>query len=279
MKIPATIDSAMWEVVESGNQALMDEFADRYPEYKSELAKRVTMMRELRSSKPAPASKPAFRPRANVQEFEPARRWSTPTLIVTIAATAAASLAIYRLIETRPQSTAVIVPPVNTNPQPSTDMRLYQPDPKPQQAPVQPDANTGDQDTTPPKDPSRNDFFQKPVNLSAENVPLSSVLQDLATQANLVLEAAPKMPNPMIRATYVNTPAINVLEDLGRNFGFTPFRQGPRSALLVPARDAGTGGGQNPNGTPAPQTGGNPTLEGPVNTRGGGLGPLPAVGE
>jgi ferric-dicitrate binding protein FerR (iron transport regulator) len=283
MKMPPAIDSAMWEVVESGDQALMDEFAARYPEHKGELAKRLTMVRDLKGSKPRAEVKPAFHPRANVEMPRSAARWTTSTVALAVVGTVLATFGLVRIVD---QVQARNNPPAtepSSTPYTPPKMQMYQPpegqipenDPGPEQT-----APSGSQE--PPKvDPAQLDPFQRRVTIAIEDAPLSSVLQDIATQANLVLEAAPGMPDVRIHAQYVNAPAMQVLEELGRAFGFTPLKQSRRSALLIPARDRTTptsglptDGSQDSTST----TGGNP-LHGPVNSRAPQDEVLPPVGE
>ena len=50
-KIPQEIDQLMWSVAEEGSVNALNEFEQRYPEHKFELARRLTMVRELKGAK------------------------------------------------------------------------------------------------------------------------------------------------------------------------------------------------------------------------------------
>jgi hypothetical protein len=78
-----------------------------------------------------------------------------------------------------------------------------------------------------------------------ESAPLKTVLQAVAAQAGLKLDIAPGLGNPTVNVNIEGQSGIEVLEKLGKQYGFTPFAQGGKSVLIIPAAD-----GAGPTDTP-----------------------------
>ncbi|MCH8979010.1 MAG: hypothetical protein IH945_07175, partial [Armatimonadetes bacterium] len=72
MKLPREIDELMWDVAERDDNDTLDQFVERYPEFRSELAKRLQMVRGLRSSRPT-RPMPKFVPNQTVRNLGPSR--------------------------------------------------------------------------------------------------------------------------------------------------------------------------------------------------------------
>ena len=70
MKLPREIDELMWDVAERDDNETLDQFVERYPEFRSELAKRLQMVRGLRGSRPT-RPMPAFVPKQTVRNRAP----------------------------------------------------------------------------------------------------------------------------------------------------------------------------------------------------------------
>jgi hypothetical protein len=83
--------------------------------------------------------------------------------------------------------------------------------------------------------------FDRKITVEFDRALLSQVLEDVALKGGVRLQAGPGMPDLEIEAKYYRLPVITILNDLGRNFGFTPMKQTDSEALLIPAVD-----GQNP---------------------------------
>ena len=279
-KIPPAIDSAMWEVVESNDQQLMDEFAERYPGYKPELTKRVNMVRSLKGSRPKTEIKPKFVPVVMEPSPMAAPRWSTGVLLFAAASVAFATFVgvrLYDQLNRRPETVVV----QNNAPAPQTNPNQATPEPNQNSQSTQP--NPVNQPTigdgTGEKPLKAEDPFQRRVTIKTERSSLMLVLGEIARQAGINLAPAPGMIDLEIQADYQNEPAISVLNDLGRNFGFTAMKEGDRDALLVPARDpndtsANMDQGSLPRSSPIES---NPSLSGPID-RNQKPGSLPPVG-
>lgn len=239
MKIPREIDDLMWEVAEADSVDLIDDFGARYPAYKAELVGRLKMVRELKGARPkAEAQQPVFHPTPEA----PVRKAPRAMWLFALAGgflLVSGVLAGMMISGWLPRSQQAALNTAVTNqapaferfPEPTEnsaqlEQRTWIPGPPPQGSP-QPS-------TQPP--PAYSPFDRK-VTVQVERGRLSDVLQQVATLAGVRLQAAPGMPDPEIVADYAEMPAISVLNDLGRNFGFTTLKQTETEALLVPAID------------------------------------------
>lgn len=228
MKVPPEIDELMWQIAEADEPAAYAEFEARYPEFIQEMSKRTEMVRSLKGSRPAHAvrKRDRFMPSRQVQS-RPVSAWALA--LVGVAAMAGVSFATYGVVKyvesQNPVKPTIIVQnppaqtPQNTN-LPTTTGGTPQTTPDNAQQP-------------PPQEPV--DPFDTPVTVIADRTSLQEALYSIATQAGVTLELAPEFPNTEISIDYRGLPAIQVLRDMGRNFGFTPFVQTRNSALLIPA--------------------------------------------
>jgi hypothetical protein len=225
MKIPPEIDRLMWAVAEANDPKALDDFEARYPMYRYELGKRLSMLRGLRGARPTEA----------VRVFEPRYATSSPLRprwVYAVGALCLASLAVASYFGTAlmlPRNPKPIAAPLVRIDPPRVDGGVeYVPapeNPTPQVVPVRPRIDPV------PQTPA----YLKPQNLQLDEAPLQTALQLLAAQSGLRIEFAPGMANPKISIDYRGQSAIEILKDMGEQFGFTAFDQGDRSVLVVPA--------------------------------------------
>jgi hypothetical protein len=73
--------------------------------------------------------------------------------------------------------------------------------------------------------------------LKIDNARLLDVLQLISETCKIKIDPAPGMPNPEVMVNYTQRNAMEMLSDLGAQYGFTPLNQHDGSILVVPARD------------------------------------------
>jgi hypothetical protein len=233
-RVPVEIDDLMWTIAERGETKAVEEFEARYPEHKYELARRIAMLRGLKveGSRAHPTKHPpAFRPR-EVRRTPPPRRMMLAVGALCLAAVAAASYTVVSFMQPAPPRSVERqpkLPPVIETQEPPTPALKDLP-PVVQETPP-PDPVT----TTPPADPPH----LRPQDLRVERAPLMSALELIAQQGGIRLTIGPGMPNPDVKLEYTGTSTLQMLQDLGHRYGFTPFDQGDGSVLIIPATDPG----------------------------------------
>ena len=267
MKFPPEIDELMWQVAESDDTAAADEFVIRYPEYKEEFARRIRMVRSLKGSRPKQkVNHGRFMPSANVEVAQPSRLALAGAILSILAGSVLATVGAVRWFDSRqpapiPDSvTETVQNPFPAGNQPDGGAAITPPE-----GTQTPGSQAGEEGAVAATDP-----FARPVTIVASQISLNAALDDIARQAGVQLESAPGMEDQEIMLDYRGVPAIEVMRDLGRNFGFTVFVQGERVALLVPARDPSAGGTSGQLGRSGPPID-------PNDSR-GGLSPLPGTG-
>ncbi|MCU0315351.1 MAG: hypothetical protein MUC92_02030 [Fimbriimonadaceae bacterium] len=267
MKVPPELDDLMWKLAETDDPQALEEFGDRYPDFRQEMAQRLRMVRNLKGAKPS-AKVDRFVPKAEVVPYaEPTPKWMVPAAIfMGVVSIAFATYA----VTTFAQSQARQEPPVAQNSQqqppttPSDDDYLKKDrstlDPNdPGQVPAQPtNPNPGVASQVPPA-------FKIRVTVRGTDVSLMQMLQSVAAQAGIQLEIPPGFVDQRINCDYQNSEALAVMQDMGRNFGFSAFVQGDRTVLLIPARSPDPDTSERPSsGSSSPASGGDNVLP-PVN--------------
>jgi hypothetical protein len=226
-KIPEDIDQLMWSVAESGDPRAVDEFELRFPDFKYELGKRLMMVRQLRGAKAGPIGDKA------IPQFQPPRRETglraypvrLVAAVVVLAAMAAISFTVTRALLGAPDQPRFAVTPEDGELRSVQDHVLpRQPEPTPSFVPPN------------PREELPKEYLRK-ISVSVESAPLSQVLALVAERAGFQLEIAPGLDNPRIAMAYENADGIAILEDMGKQLGFTPFFQGGGKVLIVPAVD------------------------------------------
>lgn len=240
-RLPPEVDQLLWTLAETGSAQAVEEFEARYPQYRYELGRRMTMVRGLKGEK-VRAEKaqaiPTFRPRPLPSRANPRALAWTGALV--LAALAAAS---YTLTTT-----------LSAPPEPRPDPRpapVAQTEVKPAPAPPEPAPHRSSVVENAPKPPPETDetpddvkpdatpAYLRPQTVKMKRAPLVDALKVIAMQGGLKIVMGPGMPNPDIAVDYEGKNTIEILQDLGRQYAFTPFDQGDGSVLIIPARDDG----------------------------------------
>lgn len=76
----------------------------------------------------------------------------------------------------------------------------------------------------------------RPISIRSNKIGLHRALRSIGAKAGLKILIAPGLEDEIVVLDY-RGPALQVLTDIGRNFGFTPITQGERTIILVPAAD------------------------------------------
>lgn len=232
MKLPREIDELMWDVAERDDNDTLDQFVERYPEFRSELAKRLQMVRGLRGSRPV-RPMPSFQPKQNVRSLGPSRLAVTAVVGFVMVSVVFATYATMQYLDAKNTTPEAVKPePAKvTNPGVSSDGggggRTAQPFPK-----LDTSTEYAGQYFA-----AAGTIFDSPVTIESEDIGLEDAIREIVDKAGLEVMIGPGLPDKRIRLKYVEQPAISILHDLGRAFGFTPFRQGDSKVLVVPARD------------------------------------------
>ena len=175
-KIPQEIDQLMWSVAEEGSANALSEFEQRYPEHKFELARRLTMVRELKGAKKGKSEvvvrAPRFQPRANTtSQLSVGLRAG----LITMGVVALGTIAFIATTMTTPSNVPAPAPIIETG-APKGPEVVYLPPKQPQTKPV---------DQTPPSNPPAQpvqeaDALLKPTDIVVEVAPLQTVLRMVA---------------------------------------------------------------------------------------------------
>lgn len=230
--IPPSMDELMWLVAEQDDPSALETFGKRYPEYRNELGHRLQLVRGLKGSRPTQTPDPqipAFElrpePRPSVQRWVAVAACSVVLLGVafgsyvaikrwnpernpapTVSSVAAPPSSIPSVGSFEPQSKSI--PNVPSEPSPN------EPTPK-QEVPV----------------------YAQPISLKLEGVSLLQAISSVVRLSRLKVEYAPGMPDIQVSIEYANMSGMDILRDMGKTFGFTPFEQEPGTVLLIPATD------------------------------------------
>jgi len=276
-RLPRAIDELMWEIAEADSPDAVEEFGNRYPEYRSELVKRLYAVRGLKGAKPL-ASPRRFEPKQHMTSHPLPQntRWATVGVVALLAVTLVfAGLTVAKVTENLNKKPAQSV--VQNEPPAIPYVTPMQPVPEGSKPPVNhpEDKPAIPPDSVPPA--TAEDRFERLVTLNEPKVHLHDALNKLGKQAGLRLVLAPGLPNPLVVIQYDNARASVVLKDMGQNFGFTALPQDDKTALIVPAveRNAkpeapGTGDFTGPGLKPlSPTAKPGKTIPGPMNDTNG----------
>ncbi|MEZ5162584.1 MAG: hypothetical protein R2688_02320 [Fimbriimonadaceae bacterium] len=199
MKIPPEIDSLMWQLAESEDVAALDQFGQKYPDYKVEMTRRLKMVRGLKGAKPEKAAKTRdkFMPSPRVRAYG-SPRWVMPVVAIGLLASVVfATVGTMRFMDS-----------VNKKQVAETNEPVQMPGDQLGQA----DPNLGPGNST-PSNPENNSVeppepqvpptpFDTHVTVVASRIRLADALQDIAAQAGVSLEWAPGMPDIEIAVDY-----------------------------------------------------------------------------
>ena len=225
-RVPPELDSLMWTLAEQGNDRAMDEFGERHPELRSELLHRISMVKGLRGEKKRTADPPKAIPR-----FVPRETQSGSPMVVVggLVLCAVAALAYLTTVLLSPvQPTRRVEHPKEGLP------KIVVPAPSLNQ----PVVIKGE--TKPPAPPVEEPSTEPALvkgSLKIDNARLLDVIQLISGTCKIRIDPAPGMPNPEVMVNYSDKNAMEMLADLGAQYGFTPLNQHDGSILVVPARD------------------------------------------
>jgi len=230
-KIPPEIDSLMWIVAETDDVQAIDEFGERHPEYRSELIKRLSMVRSLRSSRPN-GPMPVFRREVARPTSKP--RWTTALAGLALAALGFAGYTAVSRNQTPTTPERPYVQPIKDDPiatggtrplltEPRRDPNYHVIDPNEEQ-PIQ-------------QRPAVKRMWERPIEITMSDIGLSTALEAIAMQSGLTMQIAPGMPEVFVQLNYPSMDPMAILKDMGATFGFTIFEQQPGVILIVPEID------------------------------------------
>lgn len=252
--ISPEFDAFMWTVAESGDDLAIDQFGERYPEMRAEMLKRLAMIRELKASKPGTAfanTPPRFVP--PLRSSGPSLpRWAWAMAPILLAGIAFGSFQVATKFmggpEERPKP-EIIKYDVNGFPDPNIVQNQKEPDtnlraPEYKVGPIKDNVEVVE----------GGPVYERPIDLQAENTTLIATLNLIQKKSGLRIERAPGFQDFQISMKYSGLSPVEVLRDLGRNFGFSVFEQEPGHVLLIPEVDPKTQEGVEHSQTVDPKT-------------------------
>lgn len=234
--IPKDIDALMWSVAESNDSSAIEEFGNRYPDYRTDLVSRLQLVRGLKGAKPAVgqiATPPRFVPAQARGSFAiPRIAWVLAPAVLAGVAFASYTIAIQSM---GPSAHSVRSEP---NRQPIVERGLPEPLPDDQAPPdglVDPRVEriAENNESTKPLP------FEQPIGLRFEKISLHAAIDAIGKTSGLSIELAPGLEDMDITLKYSNMAPVEILRDMGANFGFTVFEQSRGSVLIVPEVDRG----------------------------------------
>lgn len=232
--VPNDLDQLMWSIAESGDVAAADDFERRFPEWKVELESRIAMVRGLKHAKPASRPVTPEIPRF-VPKPKPAQAPQRMGWVVALSATAVLAFSTFIYVYLKPPEP---VPIQTTEPtaktQSTTDDWTTDELPSEPQA-ANPSASGAGSQPQPQTPPPVTMPWEHRHDLAIEGAPLVDVLSLIGDVTKLKVEIAPNMPNPTVTVTYTQRTGMEMLNELGRQYGFTALDQGKGSVLIVPA--------------------------------------------
>ena len=223
-RVPPELDSLMWTLAEEGNERAIDEFGERHPELRTELLHRMTMVKGLRGEKKRSSDPPKAIPRFVPKEAPSGAPVYVVGGLVLCAVGALAYLTTVLLSPTQPTRRVEHPNAGLPHVQPSTS--------------TEPVVVKGD--TRPPAPPVIQEESEPALvkgSLKIDNAKLLDVIELISETCKIKIDPAPGMPNPEVMVNYTQKDAMEMLSDLGAQYGFTPLNQHDGSILVVPARD------------------------------------------
>jgi len=239
-KVSPEVERLMWLIAEDRDPRAIADFESRFPDLKYELSKHISMVNGLKTAgrKVPPHTIPRFVPKYAA----PKPGFNRGYILAFAALLAASALGSWSYFSGNSHSPTPVnvvshVPPdspPNTIRFPETG--LGSPNPGTTNAP---NPTTGSNplttDMTPPA-VHVDDPMMHPVSFPDGTAPLKTVIASICKQAGLIPEMAPGMPEVEVVLNYHDQPAGEVLEDLGKKYGFTARPQEKGAFLMVPTR-------------------------------------------
>jgi hypothetical protein len=237
--IPKEVDDLMWSVAEANDPTAIEEFGDRYPNYRDELLKRMRTVKALKAGSKLPRSGavPVFR-NTQVQPTNWRLIWAT----FGFAILALFAFGIFRLTnhEVPPTNVAPInveapkLPEANVAVQSNNEMR-------PMTVPQPNDATASNSPIGPPTTlDEANIVPQSQGNLKdvkLESAQLQAAILMIADAGHFSVTFGPGMPNPTVNLNFEKMAPMDMLRALGEQYAFTPVEDGLHSVLIIPKKD------------------------------------------
>jgi hypothetical protein len=240
-RISRELDDLMWLVAEGEDPQAIAEFEARYPDLRPALARRIAAVEALRAagkSRRRSEGIPPFRPR------RPQPVWMSPRVAAAVGGLAlfalagASYLVTSHVFGSQPASVVahMAAPPETVLPEPAITAPPPATEVVPPADPAGVFAEAGDLEIAPgpPNRPLQE--------IRIDGAPLLTALEAVAELSGLRLEIAPGMPNGVVSVRSGGRTGLEVMQELGREHGFTAFYQGGNTVLLVPAVDGASAG-------------------------------------
>lgn len=242
-RIPADVERLMWLVAESNDPAAIADFENRFPAFRTELAVRRRMVADLKGAKSHAGTDyriPAFQPRATSATGTKKGTWIL--VGVAFAGLAFASYSITRMAAREPVAPPKVEPVVTTPVKlPETTINA------PSNKPYPPIARGTEDQQVPPNQTQTAPPTENLKDLKLSNTSLVAALKMIGEMAGYRVEIAPGFEDKTVSIDYSQVTTADMLQDMGRRFGFTAFDQGDRSIIIVPAVD-NSGASDEPTG-------------------------------
>jgi hypothetical protein len=237
-RVAPELDSLIWTLVEEGNDRAVEEFLARYPEMRQEVARRSTMVKGLKKMKPETEvqfAPPPFRPAEHVRYQGPTRMVYVVAALV-LAALGVASFTVTYIAMPRPAD-----PPKVQAPPPKEDPAKFEDVGTPKGPETNPGKlQIGDEPPIVADPPvTKTPKPAKQIAIKLEEAPLHTVFQLITAESGVKVVIAPGTPNPSVKVHYEEMTPMEILEDMGKEHGFTPMDQGDGSIIIVPAVEKG----------------------------------------
>ncbi len=233
--LPPEVDRLMWAVAENPTPTALDEFGQRYPQYRSEMLRRMEMVKGLRSEvRPQQAGHRSEIPKFQMREVSPSGPPRGVFLVagLSIAAIAAASYTAFSGMRTPPARPKVaFVPRVNEELPKAPPIYYRNPSPPPPTPqPVEPTAVA---EQTPQ--------YLKPRSFHVRTASLMDALSLVTANTGIHLEAGPGFVNQSVTVDYDNVDTVSILRDMAKQFGFHISDEGGGNFLAIPVPDEPNG--------------------------------------
>lgn len=276
-KIPADVDELMWTIAESNNSQSVREFGVRFPELRSELVSRIRIISEFKGAKnsvgksaPAPFKRRPVRAQKNQISWQII---ASTALVIGLVLIGLGYVA-FGGKKAEPIQTGSLNPASVTGAAPQSEHRgiVYRSSlpgsgqaqgpaagstPNSGGAPINPApngnwANSMDPNHVGPVGSNGQVAAQlKPITVVIKNARLSDALTIIAAQAKIQIQVAPGLKDRTVSIDYEQALPQDILNDLGAQYGFTPFYQGNDLYVIIPARQSNGTKVSNPDSVPS----------------------------
>jgi hypothetical protein len=233
-KIAPEVDQLMWLVAEEATPAAMEDFVARFPDLRSELMKRVEMVRSLRGAgggkQAVREALPHFQPRITTKVDTTSRLGSVAAIITAVAIICLGTLYLaFRPREVRvipdpkpisidlPTASPSTMPTVTPTPSPTT-MPTPGPSPSPSETPGLP-------------------AYLTPTRFAFMNSKLAAAIRTVCVAGELKVTIEPGLPDIEITREWPEATPIDVLKEMGTDYGFDAFETAPGQIQIVPKKD------------------------------------------